>query len=117
MLREKCRTCGGSDLYQGRMAQGQSGVMSAKSFFRFAPVAKCTVCVTCGGVEPYMDEKGIAIVKKWKATEGHQFPVTPSEGEDTRMQVNLRVVLTILGALAAIAAFMIQLGSVSDKFK
>jgi hypothetical protein len=118
MLREKCRTCGSGDLYQGRMGGQGMAVMSAKSFFRFANIAKCAVCVTCGGIEPYMDDAAINKVKGWKATESHQFPMTPSEGDDARVQVNLRIALVLVATLAAIAAFvMTQVASFGDKLK
>lgn len=105
MLREKCRTCGGSDLYQGRMvAQGGVIVGPATRYWGWTSVARCAVCTTCGGIEPYLDDAGIAKVREWQATESHQIPGTTG-GPDQRF--NPAIAIAVLLAIAGIAAAVI----------
>ena len=106
MLREKCKTCGSSDLYQGRMV-AQGGVVVGRKFrnWGWTSLAQCAVCTTCGGIEPYLDDAGIAKVREWKAAESHE--ITGTTGDNPARPLNLGVALMILAAIAGIAAAVI----------
>jgi hypothetical protein len=112
MLREKCLRCGSSDVYHGRL-MGQSGItlLSAQSLFRTASATQCLACVTCGGLEPYLDDKAIGKLRAWKAAEQHQYAGPRTEGiQPTMRWIPVAIALAIAGFAAAMAAQLMHIG-------
>lgn len=115
MLRDKCWACGSSDLYHGRMA-AQGGVVlgRARNKLSWSVVAiKCAVCVTCGAVEPYVEDTGLVKVKEWKAAESHQVSPAAKAGSS----INPAALLLFLAQTGVFTAVMVHLMSISDKLK
>ncbi len=114
MLREKCRTCGSGDVYHGRV-MGESGVtlISAASYFRQVNATKCLACVTCGSLEPYLDDKGREKVRDWKAKESNQLAPPGTEGvkPPSLNTLVIAIALAVAGIAAALAAFVMQTGN------
>lgn len=114
MQRNKCGTCGGSDLYHGRMA-AQGGVMlgRAKGMSWSMVMIKCAVCVTCGGVDPYIEDAGLVKVKEWKAVESHQISPTADSGSS----INPGTILLFLALTGAFAALIMHMMNIAEKLK
>ena len=114
MARNKCRACGSSDLYHGRMA-AQGGVVlgRAKGLSWQAVTIKCAVCVTCGTVEPYIEDTGLVKVKEWQAIESHQ--VAPAA--DSGSPINLGIVMLFLALTGVFAALIVHMMGIADKLK
>jgi hypothetical protein len=61
--------CQSHDVYVGQMTP-HARVNRRDSFFPFPSVAvKCTVCLSCGFVAPYVGEDDLKKVRAWKAGE------------------------------------------------
>ncbi|TAL34805.1 MAG: hypothetical protein EPN97_08050 [Alphaproteobacteria bacterium] len=114
MARDKCKACGSSDLYHGRMA-AQGGVMlgRAKGMSWSMVMIKCAVCVTCGAVEPYVEDTGLAKVREWKAAESHQVPPTTDSGSP----INPGTILLFLALTGVFAALIVHMLSIAEKLK
>jgi hypothetical protein len=115
MARDKCKACGSSDLYHGRMA-AQGGVVLARALNRLSwstVLIKCAVCVSCGAVEPYVGDEGLVKVKEWKAVEAHQVSPTGDSGSP----VNLGVIMLFLALTGVFAALMVHMMGIADKLK
>ncbi|MEZ0224139.1 MAG: hypothetical protein ACAH83_06285 [Alphaproteobacteria bacterium] len=115
MKRDKCRACGGSDLYHGRMA-AQGGVVLARGNNKLSwstVLMKCAVCVTCGTAEPYVEDAGLVKIREWKAVEAHQIaPATESESS-----INPGVIMLILALMGVFAALAVHMLNIADKLK
>jgi hypothetical protein len=114
MKRDKCRACGSSDLYHGRMA-AQGGVVlgRAKGLSWSTVLMKCAVCVTCGTAEPYVEDAGLAKVREWKAVESHQISPTA----DTGSSINPATIFLFVALTGVFAAVIIHLLNIADKLK
>lgn len=115
MKRDKCRACGSSDLYHGRMA-AQGGVVlgRARNKLSWSVVTiKCAVCVTCGTVEPYVEDTGLLKVREWKAAESHEVSPTADSGSS----INPAAIMLFLALTGVFAALLVHLMSISDKLK
>lgn len=115
MLRDKCRTCGSTDIYHGRLAaQGGVAIASTVRLFRLTNAARGAVCLTCGGIEPYLDNAGIDKVRGWKAAEsGQVLPGASGQGSG----VDVRTVMIFLAIVGALAAFFVRMWDVAQKLK
>jgi hypothetical protein len=116
MLREKCLRCGSSDLYHGRV-MGQSGISlwSARSLFRAVSATQCLACLTCGSLEPYLDDKGTAKLRDWKASESNMAPLPP--GSDAQRQSTMIALMVVLAIIGVAVAVLIPTLEVAQKLK
>ena len=66
MKLDQCISCHGTELHQVSMTSGMWAVgLKGGSFESAAPV-KCSVCLSCGFIAPYVDEMTTRTVRLWK---------------------------------------------------
>jgi hypothetical protein len=121
MKRDKCAACGGTDMYESRMA-ANSGVILSRAGNRAtlwgAVMVQSVACLTCGTVVPFVDDKGISKLRDWKAVDSHQ--VAGASGSDVPKSYdagNLKLLVVVIALLAILAAVVIPMLNVAEKIK
>jgi hypothetical protein len=69
----ECIACGGTDLYQADAASSDGIALRPSRSFWIGPfrrvVARFSVCLSCGFVNPYIGDSDIAVIRGWKENE------------------------------------------------
>jgi hypothetical protein len=78
-MRSKCAWCDGTDLMEDALS-AHNGVVIGRDYkgqFEWVLV-RCSICLTCGGVFPYVDDMAVAQLRTWR--ESVQRPGPPAVG-------------------------------------